>query len=67
MQYEKDYEVLDLKRQAKADYRECGNELHLHPSACSQRCLGFINWQPGERARLIKYLRDRIAMQVQEQ
>jgi len=63
MQYDKDHEILDLKRQAKVDYRQCGNELGLHPSACSQRCLGFIRWQSGERERLRKFLLSRIAVQ----
>lgn len=62
MQYEKDAEILELKRRAKADYRQCGNELGLHPSACSQRCLGFIRWQLGERERLRKFLMQRIAI-----
>ena len=61
MQYDKDHEALELKRRARADYRQCGNAIGIHPSLCSQRCLGFIRWQPGERERLVKYLQGRIA------
>ncbi len=58
--FEKDAEILILKRKAGVNYRDCGNELSLHPSAASQRCLGFIRWQIGERERLKRFLLTRI-------
>lgn len=65
MQYEKDLEILALKKQARADYRDCANALGTSPTLVSQRCLGFTNWQPGERQRLYRFLQQRVAV-VQE-
>jgi len=63
--FQKDAEILDLKRQARVDYREVANELRIHPSAATQRCLGYCYWQPGERGRLINFLRQKIAEREQ--
>ncbi|MDD5673047.1 MAG: hypothetical protein PHC61_02700 [Chitinivibrionales bacterium] len=58
--YEKDMEVLDLKEKAGFDYRDLANFLGCSPTMASQRVLGFINWQPGERERVIRFLEQRI-------
>jgi hypothetical protein len=59
--FEKDDEILDLKHLTRIDYRQIANELGMHPSAATQRCLGFIRWQSGERERLKRFLLARIA------
>jgi hypothetical protein len=56
MQYQKDAEILDLKRRAKSDYRDCANAIGIAPTLCSQRVLGFIRWQGNERERLRRFL-----------
>lgn len=58
--YQKDHEIIELKRQAGLNYRDCANAIGIHPNGVTQRCCGFSNWQPGERERLLKFLRDRI-------
>lgn len=64
--YEKDEVVLELKRKAEADYRDLGNELGISPGCASQRTLGFLMWQPGERERVIRFLEQRIERQKAE-
>lgn len=61
MTYQKDEEVLALKRKAEADYRDLANVLGLSPSASTQRVLGFTRWRIGERERVIRFLKGRIA------
>jgi hypothetical protein len=61
--YEKDEVILGLKRQAGADYRDLGNLLCISPGCASQRTLGFLLWQPGERERVIRFLEQRIEQQ----
>jgi hypothetical protein len=65
MIYQKDAEVLRLKKLAGADYRIVGNIIGVHPSAASQRCLGFSRWQDGERRRLIAELNQMITEREQ--
>lgn len=58
--YAKDAEVLELKRRAGADYRDLANILGKSPARASQLVLGFGYWQPGQRERVIRYLREQI-------
>ncbi len=61
--YQKDETILELKRRAGVDYRDLGNLLNISPGCASQRTLGFLLWQPGERKRVIEFLEKRIVQQ----
>lgn len=58
--FERDCEMLNLKRQAGVDYRFCGSILSLSPNTVAQRFGGYIHWQFGEREKLRRALLQRI-------
>jgi cyanate lyase len=56
MIFEKDKEILELKRMAGVDYRDLANVLGISPNAVTRRVLGFQSMSAKERGTLIAYL-----------
>jgi len=63
MVFQRDLEIIELKRMACADYRDIGNELGISPNLAAQRANGFARWLPGEREKALAFLQERISEQ----
>jgi len=60
MAYEKDDEILELKRKAGVDYRDLANALGISPNAVTRRVLGFQTLSGKERITIIGFLQKKI-------
>jgi cyanate lyase len=58
MIFEKDKEILDLKRKAGVDYRDLANVLGISPNAVTRRVLGFQSMSAKERGMIVTYLKN---------
>lgn len=59
MVFQKDEEILELKRKAGVDYRDLANVLGVSPNSVTRRVLGFQVMTANDRLTLIKFLQEK--------